>query len=99
MRSSSRTTSFAPRLPRECLFVNLELCTLHLKDTTDLEQVLSFLLFGDGCAASIVSADPVGTALDSFHAVAGPGTRELITWNIREAALTWCCREGFPRRS
>ena len=43
------------------LIVNLELCTLHLKDTTDLEQILSFLLFGDGCAASLVSADPVGT--------------------------------------
>ena len=34
------------------LIVNLELCTLHLKDTADLEQILSFLLFGDGCAAS-----------------------------------------------
>ena len=42
------------------LIVNLELCTLHLQDTTDLEQMLSFLLFGDGCAACIVSADPVG---------------------------------------
>jgi len=69
------------------LIVNLELCTLHLKDTTDLEQMLSFLLFGDGCAASIVSAEPVGTALDSFHAVLVPDTRELITWNIRETGF------------
>ena len=69
------------------LIVNLELCTLHLKDTTDLEQMLSFLLFGDGCAACIVSADPVGVALDSFHAVLVPSTRELITWNIREAGF------------
>lgn len=66
------------------LILNLELCTLHLKETTDLEQVLSFLLFGDGCAACLVTADPVGTALDSFHAVLVPGTRELITWNIRD---------------
>jgi predicted naringenin-chalcone synthase len=58
-----------------------------LKDTTDLEQILSFLLFGDGCAASIVSAEPVGAALDSFHAVLVPGTHELITWNIREAGF------------
>jgi predicted naringenin-chalcone synthase len=69
------------------LIVNLELCTLHLKDTTDLEQMLSFLLFGDGCAASIVSAEPVGTGLDSFHAVLVPDTRELITWNIRETGF------------
>jgi len=66
------------------LILNIELCTLHLKETTDLEQVLSFLLFGDGCAACLVSADPVGTALDSFRAVLVPGTRELITWNIRD---------------
>ncbi len=66
------------------LILNIELCTLHLKETTDLEQVLSFLLFGDGCAACLVSADPVGTALDRFCAVLVPGTRELITWNIRD---------------
>ncbi len=60
---------------------------MHLKDTTDLEQMLSFLLFGDGCAACIVSAEPVGTALDSFHAVLVPSTRELITWSIRETGF------------
>jgi predicted naringenin-chalcone synthase len=78
------------------LIVNLELCTLHLKDTTDLEQILSFLLFGDGCAASIVSADPVGAALDSFHAVLVPGTRGLITWNIREAGFDMVLSGGVP---
>jgi predicted naringenin-chalcone synthase len=66
------------------LIINLELCTLHLKETANIEQVLSFLLFSDGCAACLVSADPVGTALDSFRAVLVPDTRDLITWNIRE---------------
>ncbi len=66
------------------LIVNLELCTLHLKETTDIEQVLSFLLFGDGCAACLVSAQPVGVALDSFRAVLVPGTRDMITWHIGE---------------
>jgi predicted naringenin-chalcone synthase len=66
------------------LIVNLELCTLHLKETTDVERMLAFLLWGDGCAACLVSADPVGSALDSFRAVVVPGTRELITWNIRD---------------
>lgn len=69
------------------LVVNLELCTLHLKETKDLEQVLTFLLFGDGCAACLVSAEPVGAALDSFHAVLLPGTRDLITWNIGDAGF------------
>lgn len=65
------------------LMINLELCTLHLQETHDLEQVLSFLVFADGCAASLISAEPVGFAMDSFRAVMIPGTRELITWKIR----------------
>lgn len=66
------------------LIVNIELCTLHLKESDDIEQVLSFLLFGDGCTACLVSADPVGAALDRFCAVLMPDTRELITWSIRD---------------
>src|SRR4029079_5926861 len=66
------------------LLVNLELCSLHLQETNDLEQMLSFLVFGDGCAASVVSADPTGLALDRFHAELVPGTRQLITWKIRD---------------
>lgn len=65
------------------LMVNLELCSLHLQESHDLEQVLSFLVFADGCAASIISAEPTGLALDSFRAVMIPQTRELITWKIR----------------
>ncbi len=71
--------------PKACvLLLSLELCTLHLQETDDLEQVLSFLVFGDGCAASLVTADPVGFALERFHAVLVPETGGLITWRIRE---------------
>jgi len=66
------------------LVLNLELCTLHLQESTDLEQILSFLLFADGCAASLVSAEPQGVALESFHALRVPDTNNLITWNVRE---------------
>ncbi len=64
------------------VMVNLELCSLHLQETHDLEQVLSFLLFADGCAASLISAEPSGFALDSFRSVLIPTTRDLITWKI-----------------
>ncbi len=66
------------------LILNLELCTLHLKETQDLEQILSFLLFADGCAACLVGAEPEGLAMDSFLAVHLPGTGDLITWRIGE---------------
>jgi alpha-pyrone synthase len=66
------------------LVLNLELCTLHLQETQDLEQVLSFLLFADGCAACLVSSEQRGLAMDSFLALTIPNTRDLITWRIRE---------------
>jgi alpha-pyrone synthase len=65
------------------LTVSLELCTLHMQETQEVEQVLSFLVFADGCAVSLVSAEPVGLAMDSFKSVLIPETRDLITWRIR----------------
>jgi predicted naringenin-chalcone synthase len=66
------------------LILNLELCTLHMQETGNLEQILSFLLFADGCAACLVSAEPQGLAIDSFLALQIPETSQLITWRIRE---------------
>lgn len=65
------------------LILNIELCTLHFQESRDLEQMLSFLIFADGCAAALVSAVPEGIALDGFRTVLVPDTRELITWAIR----------------
>jgi len=62
--------------------VCLELCTLHLNESSSLEQLLCFLVFGDGCAAAIVSADPIGVSIDGFHAAMAPGTADEMRWNI-----------------
>jgi alpha-pyrone synthase len=64
------------------LMLNIELCTLHFQETQDLEQILSFLVFADGAAASLITAREQGFALDSFKAVMVPESRELITWKI-----------------
>ena len=66
------------------LVLNLELCSLHLQETQNLEQILSFLLFADGCAACLVSAEKKGLGIDSFLALRIPDTSDLITWRIRE---------------
>src|ERR1700691_2252672 len=75
------------------LMVNLELCTLHFQETQNLEQVLSFLVFADGAAASLITACEQGFALNSFKTVMVPETRGLITWKIRERGfdmlLSW----------
>ncbi len=62
--------------------LNLELCTIHLQETDDLEQVLSFLIFADGCSASLVSKEPVGIELQSFTSTILPNSADQITWNI-----------------
>jgi alpha-pyrone synthase len=69
------------------LILNLELCSLHMQQTAELEQILSFLLFADGCSAALVTADPHGLALDSFLAVSIPETSHLITWKIRDGGF------------
>ncbi len=64
------------------LVVNLELCTLHFQETDDLERLLSLLLFGDGCAATLVTADETGIALNDFRAATIEDSAEAITWRI-----------------
>lgn len=64
------------------LVVMTEMCTLHLQETQDLETVLSFLIFGDGAAAALVTAEPTGLAMQGFHSQLIPDTPELITWRI-----------------
>ena len=64
------------------LVVNLELCTLHFHETQDLNEAASFLLFGDGCTASLVGIEPQGFELDSFEAMRVENSSELITWRV-----------------
>jgi hypothetical protein len=68
------------------LILNLELCTLHFQETTDLAQLLCFLLFSDGCAASLVTSQSQGIALDSFKAMLLP------------QCIVDCCRH-FPLKA
>jgi len=64
------------------LVLNLELCTLHLQPSTEIEQLLCFQLFADGCSAALVTADRQGLALDGFHAALIPDAADQITWRI-----------------
>ena len=66
------------------LVVNCELCTLHLKETDDLEELLTFSLWGDGATAALVTADPKGIALTGFRALLAPEASDLMTWTVRD---------------
>ncbi len=87
------------------LMVNLELCTLHLQETAALEDVLSFLIFADGCAACLVSAEPSGLELTGFRNLVLDGSDDLITWRIGgsgfdmhlSGAVPGAIRQGLAR--
>jgi predicted naringenin-chalcone synthase len=80
------------------LVVNLELCSLHFQETADLETVLSFLLFADGAAAALVSADPAGLVLDDFRSVLIPDSAGLITWHIGDGGFLMHLSGQVPGR-
>lgn len=80
------------------LVVSVELSTLHLQETGDLETVLSFLLFADGAAAAIVSADPIGLALGDFRAAIIPNSADLITWRIGDQGFDMHLSGKVPGR-
>ena len=80
------------------LVINIELCTLHLRETADLEQVLSFLLFGDGCSAALVTAEPTGVGLLGFRAQTLPESAGLITWRIEDQGFDMHLSGAVPGR-
>lgn len=80
------------------LVVNLELSTLHLQESDDIETVLSFLLFGDGASAAIVSAEPHGIALGDFRSRVIPDSRDLITWHIGDEGFLMHLSGKVPGR-
>jgi len=78
------------------LIVNIELCSLHFRDNAPLDQLISFLLFADGCAASIVSARPVGLRLDRFFCVTLPNSLDAMRWTIGNDGFYMKLDAGIP---
>lgn len=80
------------------LVVNLELSSLHLQEDWRIDKLLSFLLFGDGAAACLVSAEPAGIALGHFRAAVVPESEGLITWHIRDQGFEMHLSGQVPGR-
>lgn len=80
------------------LVVNVEICSLHLQETSDIETALALLLFGDGASAALVSADPVGIELGGFRAQILPDSAGLITWTIGDHGFLMHLDGAVPGR-
>jgi len=69
------------------LVVTVELSTLHLQYSSEIEALLAMLQFGDGAAAAIVTAEPEGFAISRPFAAALSHTGELIRWTIGDTGF------------
>lgn len=78
------------------LIVNLELCTLHLMQSSLIEEILSFLIFADGCAACIVSNMPEGLEIDRFQTLVMPHSTDQITWKIGDLGFNMTLSGQVP---
>ena len=79
------------------LMVNLEQCTLHFQETQELEQMLSFLVFADGAAASLITATEQGLAPDSFKASMVHNTADYVEKSANSAST--CIYQGRFREN
>ena len=80
------------------LVVTVELSTLHLVETEEIEPMLAMLQFADGAAAAIISAEEGPIAIDRFFAATLPDTTELIQWHIGDSGFEMHLSGKVPGR-
>ena len=79
------------------LIVNLELCSLHLQENGDAENVLGFLQFADGCAASLVSREERGLRLERFRSDVMNEGAGLIRWDVGDQGFKMVLALDVPQ--
>ncbi len=80
------------------LAVSVELCSLHLQETDDIESLLAMGQFADGAAAALVSAAGEGLSLGSGLSLALEESDELITWTIGDSGFAMHLSGEVPGR-
>jgi len=80
------------------LVVTVELSSLHLQETTDVEPLLAMLQFSDGAAAALLSRDPSGFAVEGSFALSLEKSAELITWSIGDTGFAMHLSGEVPGR-
>jgi len=80
------------------LVVNLELCSLHLQQDAPIDRLVASLLFSDGCAASLVSAEPGGFRLDSFTSHLSLEDADKMQWLVEDQGFAMKLDADIPER-
>lgn len=72
------------------LMVCAELCTLHIKKTNNMDDMIANAIFADGAAAVIIEANPVSKKylrLDAFHCDLLPQTEKAMAWRVADSGF------------
>jgi predicted naringenin-chalcone synthase len=80
------------------LMVNLELCSLHLQQTDRMDRLVSFLLFADGCAASLITSRPAGLRIDDCTSHLSLQDCERMAWHIEDQGFAMTLDSRLPAR-
>lgn len=80
------------------LAVTVELCSLHLQQTQQLESLLAQLQFSDGAAAALVTSEPGGFEMSHLFSCALEDSHELIQWKIVDTGFEMTLSGEVPGR-
>lgn len=80
------------------LMVNLELCSLHLQETDRMDRLVSFLLFADGAAASLITAEPLGLRIEACASHLNLADAERMAWHIEDQGFAMTLDSRLPAR-
>jgi predicted naringenin-chalcone synthase len=80
------------------LVVTVELCSLHLQETQELEPLLAMLQFSDGAAAALVTSEPQGLEMSHLFSMQLEDSAELIQWKIGDTGFEMTLSGEVPGR-
>lgn len=80
------------------LVVAVELCSLHLQQTGDLESLLAMSQFADGAAAAIIGHVEPGLEIGEGISATLADSGELITWTIGDTGFSMELSGEVPGR-
>jgi predicted naringenin-chalcone synthase len=81
------------------MIVCTELCTLHFQQEASMDNIMSSLLFGDGSAAVLVTANEKengGFRLHGFYAEVIPKGKQDMSWALSSTGFTMVLRSYVP---
>jgi predicted naringenin-chalcone synthase len=80
------------------LVVSVELCTLHLQRTTAVDRLVSYCLFADGAAASLVTAEARGMRLDEAWSALSLADADRMAWVVEDQGFAMTLDPRVPMK-